>query len=757
MGKIKKRIVIAISGLVLALGIGIFCNTQNVYAGTFDNAQTFYNTYGSQIVFKDGYFYFATYGKQASSQVSTTHWKTIGYRMYVGTSNYAEYIYYSFSGANVSEVSEVISGGYIYSLSRVSLASVKSKLASENYGCYSEFIINGGYIVVDSCMITVKIDSQGNRTNSGSMDDWGNFYGSVYTDYYGIAGAAPWSNPSSLWSYFNKSINYETELKLWQTVYVRYQKADGSYGDYSAVINGYYVYGETVSWSRAADDVYKKASISYTATSANTKYVDVERKTYLQRVYVSYMDSGGNYGEWQLAESKNVRYGASYSWSYSGSSAYDSASVSSYTVKKANDHYVYIARKSYTQRVYARYMDASGNYGEYQLVKTQSVRYGANFSWSYAGSDCYNSASVASYKVTGSKDNYVSISRKKYVVTLARGVGISNVSGAGTYYYGASCTVDATVKTGYTWQNWSGDKSSTSKNFTFTVKGAVSLTANARANVYYIEFHPNGGSGTMAKMTYYYDQTYTLPAMRFSYPERPCIYIGWNTNANSFDKEYSECQQIKNLTAVDGYTFHFYAIWDYAPELVTKTRYFTLYEAQTGVITQTELLRTASSVDREDGTTVITLSNYSASWFTSMTQDGFVEVEYTTTDSRGNVTTERAVVTVVDTTNTSSGDMDDDGSRRHARFISSRYWQKSYGLGGLESTSLWRNEVAYRNTLQSAMTNAENDGNSTYSVWIFTKEDIAEVKAYVSNNGLGNSKSESALSRFINNFIRCRQ
>ena len=97
MGKIKKRIVIAISGLVRALGIGMFCNTQNGYAGTIDNAQTFYNTYGSQIVFKDGYFYFATYGKQAASQVSTTHWKTIGYRMYVGTSNYAEYIYYSFT------------------------------------------------------------------------------------------------------------------------------------------------------------------------------------------------------------------------------------------------------------------------------------------------------------------------------------------------------------------------------------------------------------------------------------------------------------------------------------------------------------------------------------------------------------------------------------------------------------------------------------------------------------------------------------
>lgn len=55
------------------------------------------------------------------------------------------------------------------------------------------------------------------------------------------------------------------------------------------------------------------------------------------------------------------------------------------------------------------------------------------------------------------------------------------------------------------------------------------------------------------------------------------------------------------------------------------------------------------------------------------------------------------------------------------------------------------------------MNNTQNGGNSTNSVWIFTKEDIAEVKEYVSDNGLGNSKSETALSRFINNFIRCKQ
>ena len=54
-----------------------------------------------------------------------------------------------------------------------------------------------------------------------------------------------------------------------QIVKVRYQNADGTWGNYSDVINANYNYGSTVSWSRAADATYKAASISYTVTGAN--------------------------------------------------------------------------------------------------------------------------------------------------------------------------------------------------------------------------------------------------------------------------------------------------------------------------------------------------------------------------------------------------------------------------------------------------------------------------------------------------------
>jgi len=589
MKKSWKTGVLSLFFFLSIIGVAIVVPPQEVRAGNFDNAVDFYNNYGSGIVFKDGYFYYATRGKAATANVSTTHWSTIGYRMRVNTSSQSTYIYFNLSGYTVETVNEVYSNGYIYDLCRINLSYVKSKLAQTNRIAYNEFIINGGYLIVDSCMITVKIDRYGNRTNNGSMDDYGNFWGSVYTDYNGIANAAPWSNPSSLHSYFNKTINYVTELKSRQVVYVRYQNVDGDYGGYSVVINKDYVYGETVSWSRNADACYNAASISYTAKQDKTAYVSVTRKQYVQNVYVKYQDANGNYsGDWGLAKSQNLYYGSS-------------------------------------------------------------------FEWSYGGNDCYNASSISKYTVTEAKNHYIYISRKKYTVSVSAGTGIESVSGGGSYYYGATSTVDAAVKTGYTWKNWSGTYTSISKRYSFTVIGNVALTANAEANTYYIVFYPNGGSGTMTTMTCKYDQTYTLPAMSFTPPVHPCTYLGWNTDANAYSASYSERQQIRNLTSEDGYTFYFHAIWDYAPDLTCSDRYFTLYEAKIGIITEAELLRTVKSTDREDGTTQIRVKNYSLTMFTSFTSSGELVITYTTTDRRNNTTEKQVKVTIVDTDATVEG------------------------------------------------------------------------------------------------------
>ena len=72
-----------------------------------------------------------------------------------------------------------------------------------------------------------------------------------------------------------------------------------------------------------------------------------------------------------------------------------------------------------------------------------------------------------------------------------------NVSGGGSYQYGASCTVYATANLGYTFTNWTenGGQVSTNANYTFTVNGSRNLVANFTSQGYTISVSANPSSG----------------------------------------------------------------------------------------------------------------------------------------------------------------------------------------------------------------------------------------------------------------------
>lgn len=103
--------------------------------------------------------------------------------------------------------------------------------------------------------------------------------------------------------------------------------------------------------------------------------------------------------------------------------------------------------------------------------------------------------------------------------------------------------------------------------------------------------------------------------------------------------------------------------------LTACDRYFTLYEAQTGVITESELLKTVKSIDREDGATKVTVKNYASSMLTSVTSSGQVNITYITTDSRNNTTEKQTKVNIVDTEANKEGPMDFDGIKKYARLL----------------------------------------------------------------------------------------
>jgi hypothetical protein len=63
------------------------------------------------------------------------------------------------------------------------------------------------------------------------------------------------------------------------------------------------------------------------------------------------MNTSGAYGNYSNLESKNVYYGASYSYSKAATAEYNAASVASYTVTEAKTNSVDISRKQYTQTI----------------------------------------------------------------------------------------------------------------------------------------------------------------------------------------------------------------------------------------------------------------------------------------------------------------------------------------------------------------------------------------------------------------------
>ena len=78
--------------------------------------------------------------------------------------------------------------------------------------------------------------------------------------------------------------------------------------------------------------------------------------------------------------------------------------------------------------------------------------------------------------------NYYYI-RNKYKVILNKDEGIENVNGADSYYYEQSVAIEAQVKDGYKWKNWSGSETYSDIKNTFKMPAQnIELTANSEKN-----------------------------------------------------------------------------------------------------------------------------------------------------------------------------------------------------------------------------------------------------------------------------------
>ena len=227
----------------------------------------------------------------------------------------------------------------------------------------------------------------------------------------------------------------------------------------------------------------------------------------------------------------------------------------------------------YKQIVKVRYQNADGTWGIYSDVINANYNYGSIVAWSRAADATYKAASI-SYTVTGANTKYVSVYRNIHIVTLYKGTGIDSVIGAGTYFYGQTATINATLTVGYKWINWTGTTTYSNISNSFTVDGDKTFTANAEPITYTVRFNGNGNWNT-SQGSYTQQFTYDLPATltpnKFTRPDNATYnsvnyikgyeFIGWGTSATQKTATYIDGQTVSNLKNTDGAVLDLYAIW----------------------------------------------------------------------------------------------------------------------------------------------------------------------------------------------------
>ena len=133
---------------------------------------------------------------------------------------------------------------------------------------------------------------------------------------------------------------------------------------------------------------------------------------------------------------------------------------------------------------------------------------------------------------------------------------------------GESCTITIKADEGYTLPveapseaaNYKCDDDKTTANVTVKPTENTTITIEAVANSYKVEFDGNGGSTDepMGTQTMKYDVSADLK--KNTYTKTGCNFAGWSTTKNG-SCEYPDEASVKNLTAENGGTVTLYAIW----------------------------------------------------------------------------------------------------------------------------------------------------------------------------------------------------
>ena len=241
------------------------------------------------------------------------------------------------------------------------------------------------------------------------------------------------------------------------------------------------------------------------------------------------------------------------------------------------------------------------------------------------------------------------------------------------------------------------------------------------------------------------------------------VFMGWSLEdgKDTFIPQWKAGDAVRNLVAEDGGEITLYAAWDDCPWIQAQDLYYTLEQAQSGFITEEEILSHATATDREDGSPILpgtnpapsdpevftsfTIPDYQAEEFTNLQHDFATSENLTVVDHVGNTYVKQIMVHVVDTTPVV------EKPEGKPRFISEKYFNLDHEHGGLEENSIWMMNPEYHAALQKAFDNLKND--TPEDEFLIPHETILEMKQYIQEHGIGNSKEPDALTEFYNRFM----
>ncbi len=198
--------------------------------------------------------------------------------------------------------------------------------------------------------------------------------------------------------------------------------------------------------------------------------------------------------------------------------------------------------------------------------------------YNFLGWSTKKNASSASYKAGDSvtlNDAYDG-SVRLYAVWESKGYKIKYDSNGGNgtisdsiYKLGESkkLTKNTFTKEGYTFIGWNTNKNASAALYTDEqvvsdlgqTGETVTLYAIWKANTYTVKYDGNGGTGSMANVTYSYEESKKLTKNTFA--KEGYTFVGWNTNKDASAALYTDEQEVSNLSKENDGVITLYAIW----------------------------------------------------------------------------------------------------------------------------------------------------------------------------------------------------